>query len=260
MFTCLLALFTAVLMAGGQAPDIAARVTALGDGTLGFMYTVRDGVTGNGRGVRMRLGPDSSASFFHGRYDGDDDLMEEGSAHVTVRVRRGRAVDLDVVVGGSGRRAQRADLDLGEVAPTAAASWFVGLVENGDEDVVDEALIGAGIARDVDIVEPLLGVARDRNRDSSVRSDVLHWLVILAGERMLADVTAVIDDEDEDVEYREHAVFALAQLGEETALPPLMDIARSHSDPRLRRSALFALTQFEDTSEVVALLEEILTE
>jgi len=260
MFACLLALFTAVLMVGAQAPDIAARVTALGDGTLGFTYLVRDGVTGNGRGVRVRLGPNSSASFFHGRYDGEDDLLDEGPAHVTVRVRRGRAVDLDVVVGGSGLRARRADLDLGEVAPAAAASWFVGLAASSEEDVADEALLGAAIARNVDVVEPLLGVARDRNRDPAVRSSVLHWLVILAGERMLADVTVVIDDEDEDVEYREHAVFALALLGEETALPPLLDIARSHRDPRLRRSALFALTQFEDTSEVVSLLEEILTE
>lgn len=260
MFGCLIALLTAVLMTGGSSPDIAARVSNLGDGTLGFSYAVRDGVTGNGRGVRVRIGPDSSASFYQGYHTDVDELMSEGPAHATVRVRQGRAVSLDVVVGGSGKTARRADLDLGEVTPVAAAGWFLDLVEHGDDEVAEEAVLGAAIARDVEVVDPLLAVARDRGRDGDLRSSVLHWLVIIAGERMLADVNAVIDDDLEDVEVREHAIFALAQIGEEEALPRLMDIARSHRDYRLRRSALFALAHFEDTTEVVALLEEILAE
>jgi hypothetical protein len=260
MFGCLIALLTALLLAGGSTPDIAASVAALDDGSLGFSYEVRDGVTGNGRGVRVKIGPNSSASFYQGHYCDIDELMDEGPAHVTVRVRGGRAASMDVVVGGDGSRTRRADVDLGEVPPATAFRWLTGLVETGDSRVADEAVLAAAIARDVDIVEPFLAVARDRDRDTAVRGSVLYWLVIVAGDRMLADVNAAILDDDEDIEYREHAIFALAQLGEGESLAPLMDIARDHDDPRLRRSALFALTQFEDRDEVVALLEQILTE
>jgi hypothetical protein len=260
MFGCLITLLTAMLLAGGSTPDIAASIAALGDGSLGFTYEVRDGVTGNGRSVRVKIGPNSTASFYQGHYPDIDELRDEGPAHITVRVRRGKAVNLEVVVGGSGKQARGADLDLGEVAPAAAVDWLMGLVDEGDRKVAEEAVLAAAIARDVDIVEPFLAAARDRDLDSEVRSSVLHWLVIVAGERMLTDVTNIIEDDTEDLEFREHAIFALAQLDEDEALPPLMDIARNHRDPRLRRSALFALTQFENNDEVVALLEEILTE
>ncbi|MCP4572800.1 MAG: HEAT repeat domain-containing protein [bacterium] len=260
MFGCLIALLTTVLMAGGSSPDIAARITDLGDGSIGLSYEVRDGVTGNGRGVRVRLGADSTASFYQGHYADLDDLTEEGPAHLTLRVRNGAVVDLDVVVGGSGKQARRADVDLGTVDPAVAARWLMGLVEMGKAKVADDAILAAAIARDVEIVEPFLSVTRDRECDADVRSSALYWLVIVAGERMLGDVQAVIDDDDEDVEVRENAIFALAQLGEGESLEHLMGIARDHRDPRLRQSALFALAQFEDKDEVVALLEEILTE
>jgi hypothetical protein len=260
MFGCLITLLTAMLLAGGSSPDIAASIATLGDGSLGFTFEVRDGVTGNGRGVRVKIGPNSTASFYRGSFTDIDELLHEGPAHITVRVSSGKAVNLDVVVGGSGKQVRGTDMYLGEVAPALAVDWLMGLVNEGGRKVDDDAVLAAAIARDGDIVAPFLAVARDRDLGSEIRSSVLHWLVIVAGERMLTDVTYIIDDDDEDLEVRESAIFALAQLGEDEALPPLMDIARNHRDPRLRRSALFALTQFEDRDEVVALLEEILTE
>ena len=46
MFGCLITLLTAMLLAAGSTPDIAASIAALADGSLGFTYEVRDGVTG----------------------------------------------------------------------------------------------------------------------------------------------------------------------------------------------------------------------
>lgn len=259
MFALMITLLAAMLAAGAPAADITAQIAALEDGTLGFTYEVRDGVTGNGRGVRVRLGPGVTASYFQGHYD-TEDVMQEGPAHATVRVRGGRVADLDFVVACTGRRGRDVDVDLGEVPSTEAARWLVGLVRTAREDVAEDAVLGAAIARDAEIVEPLLGVVRDRGRPSDVRSSALHWLAIFAGEHLLDDVNAVIDDATEDLEFREHAVFALSQLDEDEALPRLMDIARHHRDLRLRHSALFSLTRFEDSREVVALLEEILAE
>lgn len=260
MFGCFITLLTTMLLTGGATVDIAASISALGDGTLGFTYQVRDGVTGNGRSVRVKIGPNTSTTIYHGHYSDIEDLQDEGPAHIIVRVRGGKAVKLELNVGGSGKQALGADHYLGEVAPATAVDWLMGLI-NGDENkLADEAVLAVAIARDVDLAEPFLAVAHDRDRDPEVRSSVLHWLVILAGERMLTDVTSIIEDDTEDVEFREHAIFALSQLDEDEVLAPLMDIARNHRDPRLRRSALFALSEFEGNDEVVALLEEILTE
>lgn len=260
MFGYLITLLTAMLLTGSATGDIAASISALGDGTIGFTYQVRDGVTGNGRSVQVKIGPNSTASFYHGHYSDIEELLDEGPAHITVRVRGGKAVKLDLVVSGSGNQAREADHYLGEVAPAAAVDWLTGLIDESDREIAEDAVLAVAIARDVDIVEPFLAVAQDRDRDPEVRSSVLHWLVIMAGERILTDVTTIIEDDTEDVEIREHAIFALSQLDEDEALPLLMDIARNHRDPRLRQSALFALTEFEGNDEVVALLEEILTE
>ncbi len=70
---------------------------------------------------------------------------------------------------------------------------------------------------------------------------------------------AVIDDEAEEIELREHAVFALAQLDETKAFPLLMDIARNHPHPAIKRSAFLWIAEF-DRPEVVNLFEEILVQ
>lgn len=58
-------------------------------------------------------------------------------------------------------------------------------------------------------------------------------------------------------EDREQAVFALSQLRTDEAIPALIDVARMHRDPLVRRRALFWLGQ-KDDGRAVDLFEEIL--
>ena len=69
------------------------------------------------------------------------------------------------------------------------------------------------IARDV-LAEPFLAVARDRDRDPEVRSSVLHS-ARHPGRLDAHDATSIIEDDTQDVEFRETAIFALSQLDED---------------------------------------------
>jgi HEAT repeat protein len=53
-------------------------------------------------------------------------------------------------------------------------------------------------------------------------------------------------------------VFALSQLPRDQGVPKLLEIARTHQDPRVRKKAIFWLGQSDDP-RALALFEELLT-
>jgi HEAT repeat protein len=57
---------------------------------------------------------------------------------------------------------------------------------------------------------------------------------------------------------REQAVFALSQRPREEGVPSLIRIAKTHSDPEIRRKAIFWLGQSHDP-RALALFEDLLT-
>ena len=72
-----------------------------------------------------------------------------------------------------------------------------------------------------------------------------------------AELGDLVADDSENIELREHAVFALSQRHDERSMAALMRIARSHRHPEIRQAALFWLAQ-EDEPEVLDFFEEIL--
>jgi HEAT repeat protein len=63
--------------------------------------------------------------------------------------------------------------------------------------------------------------------------------------------------EDPEADARERAVFAMSQLPRDESIPALIDVARTHRDPRIRKAALFWLGQTEDP-RAMDVLEEVL--
>ena len=68
-----------------------------------------------------------------------------------------------------------------------------------------------------------------------------------------------MEDDNEDLEIREAAIFSLSQRGEEIGIPTLTRIATTSRHPQLREQALFWLAQYDDP-RVVHLFEQILLE
>lgn len=246
-----------LLAAAAVAADPADAVRDLDDGRLLLTYPSREGVVGSPHHLSLRVGPGERA-FIRGCYDPRGEAAP-GDVAALVRVRGGRvrAVELGVLRPGDPR--PRADRDLGPVPAADAHRFFLDVARTALDDAAEDALFAAVVARDADCAPALAAYVRERRHPLDARESALFWLAVLAGEKALAEARILIDDPDEDLELRTHAVFALSQMDDERAFPLLMDVARRHPDPELRRSAYIWLAEY-DRPEVVALFEEILLE
>lgn len=237
--------------------DLASACAEIGSGSLAFRFPVRDGVTGNDHGVRIRWGGDQH-SWFRGWYE-DSDRMQEGPAWIVLQLDRGAIVEVSVTVGPDGPRLPSDCADLGLLDPGPAAAFCLGMIPAVPVEVAENLLLGGVIARGAEVTDPLLAIARDRSLDPEVRGETVMWLAMLAGEKVAGQLADMAGDRREDLEVREHAVFALSQLPGDRGRKPLLEIARDRTEPRLQRVALHALTEFQDDPEVLVLLEDILT-
>ena len=73
---------------------------------------------------------------------------------------------------------------------------------------------------------------------------------------MAAEITAAIEN-DPDTEVKKKAVFALSQLPRDEGVPLLIQVARTHSNPAVKKQAMFWLGQSKDP-RALKFFEEIL--
>jgi len=66
-----------------------------------------------------------------------------------------------------------------------------------------------------------------------------------------------VEDDKEDREVREQAVFALSQLPDDQGVPALIHAAKTSKDPEVRKKAIFWLGQSDDP-RALSLFEELL--
>ena len=250
----LLASLTSILSGGESA---LADAFELEKGTLQFTYASRSGVEGTADCLRVRFpGAADRQIYLRGRYDEDDEYAP-GPVTVRCRLRRGEVGKLEFCVLPEDEKRPRADRDLGDVPVADAVAFFLRLAGESDEDVAEDAVLGAAIAREAEVVDPFLRLVREHRASDGAREQALFWLAVLAGEKAVEPIRGLIDDDAENTELRCHAVFALAQLEQEKAFPLLMEIAREHEHPEIQRSAFIWLADF-DRPEVVDLFENIL--
>jgi len=67
----------------------------------------------------------------------------------------------------------------------------------------------------------------------------------------------MVEAPDEDSDIKESAVFAIGQLPIDKAVPMLIDIAKTNTNPKVRKQAIFWLGQTGD-SEALKFFEDIL--
>jgi hypothetical protein len=101
----------------------------------------------------------------------------------------------------------------------------------------------------------LVALARSDQRPR-IRSQALFWLSQRAGDQALATIGTAVSD-DPELEVKRRAVFALSQLPRGEGVPLLIDLARTHRLPEVRRQAMFWLGQSKDP-RALEFFEEIL--
>jgi hypothetical protein len=228
------------------AQSLGDRVAAVRTGRVRFSFEARPGVCGNGRNISTSR-----------RTSDWEPWCEPGPVRVAVELREGRAVDLDSYVGGRWRARQDAATDLGEVAPADAVAYLVSVAKGSEGRTAEHAILPIALA-DLETWPQLLSLAKDGARPRAVRRSAVFWLGQAAGDKAVEGLTGIVDQPDEDLEVKDSAIFALSQLRQGGGVEPLIQIARSNRDPRLRKKAIFWLGQSDDP-RAIALFEELLT-
>jgi HEAT repeat protein len=101
----------------------------------------------------------------------------------------------------------------------------------------------------------LIAIAKN-DKDPATRGEALFWLAQNAGRTAAAEITAAVQN-DPDTNVQVRAVQALSQLPKDEGVPRLIDIARSHKNPKVRERAMFWLGQSKDP-RAAKFFEEIL--
>jgi len=164
-------------------------------------------------------------------------------------VRQGRVVDADLAVGGRWNDTG-ADLDLGRVAAPAAAEALLALAAEARDDG-GKLVLGAVVADSATVWPALLHLARAPSVSEDTRDNATLWLGFAAGDALGPDNNA---DEDD---VRESAIFALSQRPKSESIPALTRVVEGDLPIHLKKSALFWLGQ-TDRERAVAVYEEIL--
>lgn len=259
----MIALALLAALAAQDAAAIERRVAAVPDGEVRMSFAAREGVVGDGRGTiawDCRNGDDCR----HRQNRGDDwedgywrRAYEAGPVRVSIRFRERAVVTFRTYVGGEWRP-DAGVTDLGTVSAVAAATYLLGLAKRDLGRPARDAIFAASLADSAVIWRELLGLARDRSLRAETRKQAVFWLGQAAEQAATAGLDSLTAADDESIEVREAAVFALSQRPRDEGVPALVRIARTHRDARLRRRAMFWLAQSNDP-RAIDLFEEILT-
>jgi hypothetical protein len=137
------------------------------------------------------------------------------------------------------------------LALLAALAGAAGSGERLLESAMEAIALHAG--READLL--LIGLAR-KSASGEQRGQALSWLAERAGDEAVTAIRAAIED-DPEREVKLQAVFALSELPDQAGVPLLIEIARTHRNPDVRREAFFWLGEAEDP-RALAFFEEIL--
>jgi PBS lyase HEAT-like repeat len=229
-----------------SATEFQDALRHMDDGRLRFSFETREGVWGDGHSI---ITTDDDES------DWDCDCRE-GPGRMQLTFRGGKLRDVKFRVGGEWRSSRPGDVDLGEVPASEASDVLLDLaVDQGNEDLIFAATVAEGF----DDWKRILAVARDDSLDDDVREQCVFWLGCEASEIATRGLKQIVEDDDEELELREHAIFALSQQEDDEAFDSLSRIALNNRHPQLREQAMFWLGQSEDP-RVLDFFEEVLFE
>ncbi len=141
---------------------------------------------------------------------------------------------------------------LGQTGGPEVIAFFDELIDSSDDFEVQKSLIFALSQLGDEGVPRLIEIARTHT-NSEIRKDAIFWLSQAGGRQVMDFFNELIDSSD-DYDVQKSLVFALSQLGED-GVPRLIDIARTHQNPDIRKEAFFWISQ-EGGPEVVRFLEE----
>jgi hypothetical protein len=166
-------------------------------------------------------------------------------------IRRVRSLSGDCQVDAGGLQVYW----LGDVNPAQSVEFLETLVTNVNvRDQSESALSAIALHRDAAAAAAILNLAK--NGSPRLRQRALFWIARRAESQAAGIITQAIDN-DPDAEVKKQAVFALSQLPRDEGIPLLIKLARSHTNPVVRKQAMHWLGQSRDP-RAISFFEEVL--
>lgn len=97
-----------------------------------------------------------------------------------------------------------------------------------------------------------------RSGESELRQQAIHWLGQKAGERSFSVLRDLVNSSDADTDVQVQVVHAISQRPAGEAVPLLIQLARTHRSPEVRRMAIHRLSQTGDP-RALEFIREVLT-
>ena len=254
-----LALATLLASPLGAQQSLAARVAAVKNGSAQFEFPSREDACGDGR-TYIRIG-DSMNGYFDSNTERA--VCQPGPVRIVLEVREGRVASLRDYLGPV-TPASAGVTELGEVSAAEGSGFLLGLVESqGEGRIASHAVFPAMLGRDVVAWPTLLRIAKaDAGGRRGRRHDVVFWLAQYAAAKLAGSddpfAARGLRDETGEEDVKEHAVFALSQLRNGEGVEPLIQVARTNKDQRVRAKAMFWLGESGDP-RALELFEQVLT-
>jgi len=168
----------------------------------------------------------------------------------TNAIRRIRTLSADCQVDAGGLQVYW----LGDVNAAQSVEFLKTLVANELRDHSDSALSAIALHLDAAASAAILDLAK--NGAPRLRQRALVWIARRAESQAAGIITQAIDN-DPDVEVKKQAVSALGQLPRDEGVPLLIKLARSHTNPVVRKQAMQRLGQLNDP-RALSFFEEML--
>ena len=187
-----------------DAQTLASRVAGVDDGTVRMEVPSRPGVCGDGRetvGFRNALFSRNFQSI--GRWSGVN--CRPGPLRVTLTVDNGHVTRMRLQVGGVWPSADGPVTDLGLVSPIEGSAYFFTLVPQLEgSSGKDRLLLPAVLADDAPVIQPLLALAHDEDRNLHTRQHAVQWLGILGDASVLPALMQLARDAGDRLAGRVH--------------------------------------------------------
>lgn len=233
-------------------------------GTVGFQFPTRSNVCGTSGGITIsndtspgwyRRSSRSGTTIGWNVRSDDASGCEIGPAHVVLERNDGQVTVARVTVGS---RAEHVDTDLGSVPVGEATRYLLSIAPQLSGRSADNAVMGAAIAEGPSVWRRMLEIARSNDATESARKSSLFWVSQEAGEAATAGLAAVADDDATQASVRSDALFFLSQRPHGEGIPGLIKVVRESKSPKLRKDAIWFLSQSKDP-RALDLFERILS-
>ena len=258
-------LLLCVVIAGAShiasAQALENRIAA-GKGSVGFEFTTRRNVCGNG--MSINISDDSSSGWttrsrrpgihIGRRVSGEREYCEEGPAKVILFRNGGKITAVNITVG---EPSERADTELGVIAAPEAARYLLAIAPGLTGRAADHAVMGAAIADSATVWRRMLEIARDNSASEAAQTSSLFWVSQEASAAATVGLDAVASDDDAETSVRTDALFFLAQRPNGEGIPALIRVVQESKSMKLRKDAIWHLSQSRD-SRAIELFETLL--